>query len=535
MDRLSLLGRRWIFPRESTSGDFLAQLKKVRGIDASEIHSGAKMRDLTRAAARINLAIEKGERILIVGDYDADGVTASVILFKAIAQLGGAVSVRLPHRMRDGYGLNAQFIEEAKTLGVKLIVTVDNGISAVAEVALANQLGIEVIITDHHTPPQVLPPAFAIVNPKQKNCAYPDKNLSGAAVALKLAENLGELPTELRNEMLALATIGTLADVCPLTGENRALVAAGLAALPKIRNVGLQKILANAGVKGKVSADDIGFRVAPRLNAAGRLADPLVAFQTLANGAGEKFADELERLNRERQGFTAKILAEVEEQLGKCGAEKILVASGDFHPGIIGLAAANLAEKYFRPTIVMSAQADNLVGSCRSPLADFDITVALTACRDLLAKFGGHRGAAGFTLVGKNRAEFEKQIAAFAEANIAAVALTPTLDLDLEVAEDILTEKFLNELEELAPFGMGNAEPNLLWRAAPLADIRAIGDEGKHLKMRVGEQKITAIAFRFGKFAATLEKQKTADLVFNFGENVWNGSRELQLRIVDAR
>jgi len=535
LDRFSLLGRKWIFPRGESDGDFLTKLKKIRGLESSEIHSGAKMRDLEKAATRIHAAIDRGERILIVGDYDADGVTAAAILFKTISHLGGEVSVRLPHRVRDGYGLSPKFIEEAKKLKVKLIVTVDNGISAFSEVALAREFGIDTIVTDHHTPPKKLPPAFAIVNPKQSNCEYPDKNLSGATVAMKLAENLGELPPNLKNEILALAAIGTLADVCPLVGENRALVAAGLAVLPETQNPGLRKIFANAGIVGKISAEDIGFRVAPRINSAGRLADPLVAFRALASSDGAKFADELEKINLERREWTAGVLAEVEERLGEFGAEKILVASGEFHPGIIGLAAANLAEKYFRPAIVMSARGENFVGSCRSPLAEFDITAALGECANLLAKFGGHRGAAGFTVEQKNRAEFEKKISEFANSKIAAVELVPTLALDFEIDENILTDEFLTELDSLAPFGAGNSEPKLFWRNAPLDDIRAIGAEGAHLKMKIGKKKLTAIAFRLGEFAPILAKQKTADLVFNFGENIWNGNRELQLKIIDAR
>ncbi|MFH0776172.1 MAG: single-stranded-DNA-specific exonuclease RecJ [Patescibacteria group bacterium] len=535
MENLSLLGQKWIFPKTATGTDFLSKLKKIRGIDASEIHDSQKMRDLPRAAQRIRTAIAQNEKILIVGDYDADGITAAAILFKVITQLGGLVSVRLPHRLRDGYGLNRNFIESARALEVKLIITVDNGISALHEIEFANELGIETIITDHHTPPATLPPAFAIVNPKQKNCAYPEKNLSGAAVAMKLAENLGEIPPNLRDEIHALAAIGTLADVCPLVGENRALVATGLELLPKVTNPGLQKIIANAGLGAKISADDVGFRIAPRLNAAGRLDDPLLAFQTLVHPAGAKFADELERLNRERQSWTADILDAVEEKLGELGAEKILIASGEFHPGIIGLAAANLAEKYFRPAIVMSTKAENFVGSCRSPLAEFNLAEALESVGDLLEKFGGHHGAAGFTLAQKNRSEFEKRIAEFAEKKIGAVELIPTLALDLAVEEKLLTEKFLRELQSLEPFGAGNPEPNLFLANTPLDDIRAIGADGKHLKMKVGAKKLTAIAFRFGEFAEKLGQKKRADLVFNFGENAWNGNRELQLKIIDAR
>ncbi|MFH1546750.1 MAG: single-stranded-DNA-specific exonuclease RecJ [Patescibacteria group bacterium] len=434
MNNLSLLGKKWIFPSKNSRGDLPAEqtglienLKKIREIKECEFHSPKKLKDLEKAAERIRAAVKNGERILIVGDYDADGVCASVILFKTLSNLGSKVSVRLPDRAKHGYGLNAEFVREAKKLGVKLIITVDNGISATQEIELANSFGIDVIITDHHISPDELPNAFAIVNPRQRDCEYPEKNLCGAAVAMKIAFALLEncavqkLPTAncqlLKDELLALAAIGTLADVCELSGENRIIVTEGLKKIPQIRNPGLQKILANAGLNSKISSEDVGFRIAPRLNAAGRLDSPLIAFQALANKNGEKFADGLEKLNSWRQQLTEKLLAEVEERLGEIGAERILIAGGeDFHPGIIGLAAGRLAEKYHRPTIVMSRACQQaggadgkFVGSCRSPLPEFNITEALRDNSDLLQKFGGHRDAAGFTLEPKNRAAFEKK------------------------------------------------------------------------------------------------------------------------------
>ena len=366
-DNLSFLGKKWIFPPENSQSGLptgqaglVENLKKIRGITACGFHPPEELKDLEKAVGRIRQAISGNERVLIVGDYDADGVCASVILFKALASLGAEVSVRLPQRMEHGYGLNIEFVREAKKLGVGLIVTFDNGISATQEIELASSLGIDVIITDHHLPPPAkLPPAFAIVNPRQADCEYPEKNLCGAAVAMKIAfallENSRLLTTEcrlLRAELLALAAIGTIADVCELSGENRMIVAEGLKEISRVKSPGLQKILANAGLlagqaslNSKISSEDVGFRIAPRLNAAGRLGDPLIAFQALVNVRGAEFADGLEKLNSWRQQLTEKLLAEVEERLGEIGAEKILIAgSENFHPGIIGLLAGRLAE-----------------------------------------------------------------------------------------------------------------------------------------------------------------------------------------------
>ena len=539
---LSLLGKKWIFSSKNSRGSLIENLKKIREIKECGFHPPEKLKDLEKAAERIRAAVKNEERILIVGDYDADGVCASVILFKTLARLDAKVSVRLPDRIKHGYGLNREFIEEAKKLEVKLIITVDNGISATHEVELANSFGIDVIITDHHISPEKLPNAFAIVNPRQEDCEYPEKNLCGAAIAYKLANTLlNQEPRtgsqELTDEILALAAIGTLADVCELSGENRIIVTEGLRKIPIIENSGLQKILANAGLNSKISAEDVGFRIAPRLNAAGRLDSPLIAFQALANKKnGEKFADGLEKLNKWRRQLTEKLLAEVEERLDEIGAERILIVGGEnFHPGIIGLAAGQLAEKYHRPAIVMSGVSGQFVGSCRSPLPEFNITEALRDNSDLLQKFGGHRGAAGFTIESKNRAAFEKKMSDYAREKIEEVELVPQLEIDSRIEEQSLSQEFFEELQTLAPFGAGNPEPLFHLENAEFTEIRTVGDSKKHLRAKIGKKKITAIGFGLGEFAEELGKRGKADLVFQLSENEWNGNCELQLKVVDLR
>ena len=529
MTKLSLLGRRWIPPK--VSGSLSENLKQLRQIEEAALHPPETLCDLPRSVERIQAAIQNSERILIVGDYDADGVCASVTLFKTLKELKAKVSVRLPHRTKHGYGLNEQFIREAKDLAVGVIITVDNGISAHREVELANEFGIDIIVTDHHLPPQQLPNAYAIINPRREDCTYPEKNLSGAAVAYKLAiALLGEkLSTELHDELLALTAIGTIADVCEVTGENRSLIKEGLQKILKTKNVGLQKILANSGILQDVSAEDVGFRIAPRINAAGRLDDALLAFQTLISGQG---AEQLEQLNLDRRELTEKMLTEVEESLGEIANKRILIAGGDtFHPGVIGLAAGKLAEKYHRPAIVMNEEKGVLTGSCRSPLPNFNITEALAKLADLLTKFGGHSAAAGFTLPTENQEAFAARLTEIAENKIQAEELIPTLNLDLEVSEADLNFKLLSELQKLAPFGAGNPEPLLLWRSTPIQEIRLVGDDSRHLRLRVGGK--TAIGFGLGELADTLKKRPTVDLAFTLNENVWNRLKELQLKLVD--
>jgi len=551
LTKLSLLGKHWT----SAGLKSFEELRNSRNLEECDFHPAGGLKDLEKTVERIREAITGGERILVVGDYDADGICASVILYKTIASLGGEVSVRLPHREKHGYGLNREFIEEAKELGVKLIITVDNGITAFAEIDLANNLGIDVIITDHHLPVMekhnkgmCLPNAFAIVNPRREDCSYPQKNLCGATIAYKLATILleqesSELANELENkkqdlldEFLALSAIATIADVCELKGENRKIVQEGLKLLPKIKNLGLQKILANAGVKETVSSEDVGFRISPRINASGRIDSPLCAFQALANVKGEQYADKLEKLNVARQSLTRENFTEIEMHLGEIGEQKILLASGaNLHLGIIGLIAGRLAEKWNRPAIIMSEVGENFVGSCRSPLEKFNITEALQKLSDLLEKFGGHKAAAGFTLPQKNREEFERRLQEFGNARIKDEEIVPALKFDFEVNEEDLSFDLLKKIETLQPFGMGNPPPLLLWKNVNLGEIRKVGADERHLRMKVGKQNFVAIAFGLGELANKLEKDKQADLVFELSENVWNGRRDLQLRVVDLK
>ncbi len=545
----SFLGKRWLLPK-SNSGDVLEYLMKLRSITPEQrekflnprppkLQTKICLKDLDKAVARIERAIEDKERILICGDYDVDGVTASALLFKAFQSLGATVSVRLPHRLTDGYGLSEAMVHTASEAEVKLIITVDNGITCTAETALANSLGIDVIITDHHLPPAELPAAIAIVNPRQADCPYPNDNLSGVGVAyfLALALLTDTDDQNLTDELLALTALGTVADVCSLVGENRALVTHGLTALGKTQNPGLRRIFENAGINGAISAEDVGFRIGPRLNAAGRIDSALVAFQALTHPTqAAQFADRLEELNLKRRQVATSHLDDALERLGEIGTDKLLLASSpDWHAGVIGLTAGRLADQYYRPVVLMEERDQQYIGSCRCPVPDLNITDALTECADLLTTFGGHRAAAGFTLPAKHRVEFEKRFRQVIERELAKTELAPVLPLDLNVTESDLTLGFYQTLQQLAPFGSGNPEPLLLWQHTPLADIRTVGEGDKHLSLCVGKTKIKAIGFGMGEAAEQLRAKPIIDLAFTLNLNEWRGRQTLQLRIADWR
>lgn len=562
---LSLLGKSWQIQKSDSTLSPLERLLAIREISkASEeeflnpsldsSHSPKEFKDLEKSVERIREAIQKKERIFIVGDYDADGVTASAILFKALTKLEAKVSIRLPSRQKHGYGLNTDFINEAKELEVNLIITVDNGISAKEEIKLANSLGINVIITDHHIAPAELPAAYAIINPRQEKCSYPYQNLSGATIAYKLATALLNLELKTQNEespfaeasgdrlstinyeLLTLAAIGTLADVCPLTGENRIIVAEGLKKIFQNKNPGLQRILKNSKIEKACKAEDIAFRIAPRINAAGRLSDPLIAFQALTNESGAEFADQLETLNQERRAITSKALIEAEQQIQNITDKKIIIASHpDWHIGVIGLIAGKLAEKYNRPAVIMNEHKGIFTGSCRSPIADFNITTSLAELSELLEKFGGHSAAAGFTLKKENRSSFEKELSQIAEKELSKVELTPSISIDLEITDQDINFDLLKQIKRLAPFGESNPEPVLLLHDIQLNEIRAVGSEAKHLRLKLGKQNFTAIGFWLGELASKIKNRQTIDLAFTLDENVWNGNRDLQLKIVDIR
>mgnify|MGYP001574593578 FL=1 len=565
---MSVLGKKWKIKNADKNASLFTKLLSNRGLTTdSEIqnflypdpekdfHDPFLMNDMKLAVTRIGEAIEKSERIMIFGDYDVDGITSTAILMRCLTKLKANVSYRLPHRIEDGYGLREKFVREFKRLDVKLIITVDNGISCANEVATANELGIDTIVTDHHTIPEILPKAYATLHPKLPDSKYPFKDLTGAGVAFKLAEAL--FKTRLNDEkkaqqetekLLDLACMGTIADVGELKGENRAIVKKGLKTIENTRWPGLSSLKKSAGVSGKIDTHIVNFLLGPRLNAAGRMAHPSHALSLLLNDAehSELLAENLEKLNRKRQKLTedlmkiADALAEPQKR-----DPAIIIHHKDFHGGIIGLLAAKLVEKYSRPAIVMEKRGETFIGSCRS-IPDINIFDTLSSAKDLFTHFGGHSAAAGFDLPKAKLNEFTKRIKAYLKSSVAPKSLssTPTISIDCELSHDDISQKTVDVLKLFEPFGNGNPPPLFLCKNISIRKYEKIGSDKKHLKI-LGEIKssgingaqrtsiIDCIAFKFGQFANKLRDGGKIDIVCELEENVWRGNRKIQCKIID--
>lgn len=557
---MSVLGKIWQVKNTDSKTSLLQKLLKNRGLhDDNEVeqffhpradrdfHDPFLMKDMERAVVRIGEAIEKSQRIMIFGDYDVDGITGCAILMRALRLLKANVSYRLPHRIEDGYGLREKFIREFKKLGVALAITVDNGISCYAEVQLANELGIDVIISDHHTVPEKIPAAFAILHPKLPGCGYPFSELTGAGVALKLAQALFQRqlknPEEETQKLLDLACMGTIADVGELRGENRYIVKEGLKVLENTRWPGLSRLKEYAGVKGKIDTHTIGFLLGPRINAAGRISHPSHALRLLLHDAEHTavLADILEKLNRKRQKLMEELL-EIAETLAAPKAEDpiIIIHHPEFHGGIIGLLAAKLSEKYGRPAIVMEERNGTLVGSCRSPTG-INIVEALTESKELLTHFGGHAAAAGFDVPKEHLPLFEEKLKNFVGSRAKPEQFQAALSVDCELPHEDISGKTLEILEWFEPFGVGNEKPRFLCTNVPIHRYETVGavENGnrKHLKIQtaVNEVKISCIGFRLGKFASLLEKKDSITIVCEVERDSWRGNGAIQLKIVDFK
>ncbi|MEQ1949392.1 MAG: single-stranded-DNA-specific exonuclease RecJ [Bryobacteraceae bacterium] len=467
---------------------------------AADLHDPFLLAGMDAAAERLALAVERKEPILLYGDYDVDGTSAVVLLKKTLEQAGGITSCFVPHRIRDGYGMKAEAVEEANAKGVRLIVSVDTGIRANDVVRHATGLGIDVIVTDHHLPEEELPPALAVLNPNRPDCPYPDKNLCGAAVALKLAEGLLHRlgwPAAKRerfvDSLLKLAAIATVADVVPLVGENRVIVKRGLEGLRDVRNPGLRALLAVAGIEeGAVpSARDVGFRIGPRINAAGRMAsanDVIELFCTSDDARAREIAAQLHELNTDRQQTEAGIVEAIWEQCSEVpvtDSDAALIFSGNgWHRGVVGIVASRVVERYHRPAIVLAVDPETGVahGSGRS-IPAFHLLEALETMPDLFTKFGGHRQAAGVTLPANKVDEFRERFRAYAAARLTADDLEPVIDIDAEAELSEIAGRAVADLLNLAPFGYGNSAPVLAVRGLELAADPEIKNE-KHVFFR---------------------------------------------------
>lgn len=508
--------------------------------DLTQLNDPFAMRDMDRAVARLKHALDAREPILLYGDYDVDGTTSIVILKKALEILDGRVDWHIPHRLKDGYGMHPEAIERAAKQGIRLIVSVDTGIRAAAVVGRARELGMDVIVTDHHLPEEALPPAFAVLNPNRPGCRYPEKNLCGAGVALKLIQGLlsvsgltAERRRALLDSFLKLVAVATVADIVPLTGENRVIVRRGLSGLAIVRNEGLKALLSVAGfAEGDCpSAGQVAFRLAPRINAAGRMAsaaDVIELFSTVDGARARVIAQQLDLLNRERQDEESST---VEQILKECAATEfdhtqpaLVFAQPGWHLGVVGIVASRLVERFSRPVFVLSEgrEEGHYAGSGRS-VPDFHILEALESMPDLFKKFGGHRQAAGLTIEAARIEEFRRRFTAFAKSVLRPEDLCPRLLVDAEARFDELTEQAVADVFELAPFGAGNPAPLLQANCVEVAGPPTLMSEGKHCRIpfRQGRRVLTMKAWGFGDRAAQFIKGSRFDVLFQVEEDAY--------------
>jgi single-stranded-DNA-specific exonuclease len=512
-----------------------------------------QLKDMPKAVERLAQAINRHEPIIVYGDYDVDGITATAVMMQCLLSLGARVQHYIPHRFDEGYGLNNEAMETLAGQGVKLIVTVDCGIRSVQEVALANSLGVDVILTDHHSVGPEIPPALAVINPKQPGCTYPFAQLAGVGLAYKLVQALAahlagqqQLPAEalLPHSLLDLVAMGTVADLAPLVGENRKLVTAGLQQMNQSLRPGLAALLDEAGNSaGTITAETIGFVLGPRLNAAGRLDSAQAAYHLLmvwSRLQAQPLAQKLNEMNRERQQQTRAMVDIARQEILADNAQKplYLISHPDFNPGVVGLAASRLTEEFYRPTLVAEKGPEHTKGSARS-IPEFNITEALDQCQELFIRYGGHSAAAGFTLSNENVASLYDRLLQIA-TGLNVLELHPTMEIDAEIVGKglhLINDDYMQALAGLEPFGNANPAPIFMTRHLRVKQKKAIGQDGHHLRLVLhnGSHSWSAIGFRLGHWAERLNFNQQVDVVYALEYNEWNGQRQLQLNIKDIR
>ena len=501
------------------------------------LHDPYLLHDMEKAVERIRRAIEDYEQILIYGDYDADGMTSASILKEALEELGAECQVYLPNRFTDGYGPNQSvykyFIEQQ---AVSLIVTVDNGVAGHEAIAFAQEAGVDVIVTDHHSLPNQLPDAYAIIHPEHPAGNYPFKELAGCGVAFKLATALLE---QVQPDLLDLVAIGTIADMVSLTDENRVMVQYGLSLLKQSERIGLQEMMRLAGLEpSQVNEETVGFQLAPRLNALGRLDDPNPAIELLTGFDEEEvaaIAAMIDEKNTERKDLVQAIYEEAKSLVQADKPVQVLAAEG-WNPGVLGIVAGRLLEELQQPVIVLSIQDGLAKGSARSVEA-VDIFQALNDHRQLFVAFGGHSGAAGMTLQVENLEALSEVLTAFILENQLDLTQKPSLVLDEELNLAELSLDSVKSLEKLAPFGMNFAKPIFFLRDVQVESARTMGQDNAHLKLRLLKDGVNVdlVAFGQGQLAQEFSQVKDLELAVHLSVNQWNGHRTIQLMLVDAR
>ncbi|RAP77947.1 single-stranded-DNA-specific exonuclease RecJ [Paenibacillus montanisoli] len=513
------------------------------------LHDPFLLKGMREAVERIQAAVRQDERVRIYGDYDCDGVSSTTLMTYLFTRLGLNFDYYIPHRTLEGYGLNKAALRAAADIGVTLIVTVDTGISAVEEIAYAKELGIDIVVTDHHEPPYVLPNAYAIINPKQEDCGYPFKGLAGVGVAFKLAQALlGEPPAEWTD----VVALGTIADLMPLIDENRILVKLGLEQLRLTDKPGFRALAEVGGIDlATIQSTNVAFGMAPRINAAGRLEHAKLSVGLLTatdHDAAAADAFQLDLLNKQRQQIVDVIVSEAQEmweakckaaeEAGKPAPSVIVLAGEGWNVGVVGIVASKLIERYYKPTIIlgMDGETGKCKGSARS-IEGYDLHAALTECDELLDHYGGHQAAAGMTLYKEHLPAFEERLGMLADSWLTEEDWIPKTSIDLSCKMEDATLRVREQLALLEPFGIGNEAPKLLLTGITLTDRKSMGKESKHLKLAISGQgkMLDAVCFGSGHLTERLAHGAAIELVGELSVNEWNGQRKAQFMVSDLR
>ncbi len=522
-----------------------AQVEELLRRDTAQLWDPFLMKDMDKAVARIQKALAEGEKIAVFGDYDVDGITATCLVTDALRRAGADCVRHIPHRIDDGYGLNCGALEALHKDGVSLVVTVDCGITGVEEAAFARENGLSLVITDHHECKDVLPEADAVVNPHRPDCPYPFKNLAGVGVALKLVMALaGEREAgAVFRRYCTLAAIGTVADVMSMTGENRMLVQCGLAQIHETPCPGLRALLQEAGLADKpVSSTNIGFILAPRINAAGRMGQADMAAELFLTGDEETAAElarQLCELNRARQSVEQEIFAEAQARIGQMPPEErhaLVLESSDWHQGVVGIVASRLSEKYSCPSFMIHLNGVVGKGSCRS-FGAFNLFAALEECQDLLLGFGGHELAAGFTIERDRIPAFRRRINALAERYFGEGAPVPCLEVDAEITHpDWMSLGEVEALQRLEPYGADNQRPLFCIQGLTVESLQNVG-QNKHLKMRFfkGTTQLDGIFFSANTESCGVAQGDRVDAAFYLNINEFRANRTMQMQLADVR
>lgn len=513
----------------------LNQVKNFLNPKLEALHDPFLLDGMKEAIERIQSAIQRREKILIYGDYDADGVSSTSLLMHVFRSLHADVDYYIPNRFREGYGINKEALHLAKERGFQLIISVDTGISAVEEAQIARELGLDLIITDHHEPPELLPEALAVINPKKPGCPYPCKILAGVGVAFKLATALlGRIPEEL----LEIVALGTIADLVPLLDENRIFATYGLKKMSQRKHVGITALLEVSGVDDVVTAGHVGFSLGPRINASGRLDSANQAVELLLcedQEVAKQIADELDRMNRERQQLVEEMaleaIAEVEAQ-PDLHQHVIVVAKPNWNVGVIGIVASRLVEKYYRPVIVLGIDEDKGIvkGSARS-IAGFDLYKALTECKEYLPHYGGHYMAAGMTLLIEHLPLLHAKLSQLAQEWLKPEDYIPLTIAEERLVIDQIDVAFIEQLQALAPYGIGNPTPLFIITNSLINRMQCIGQQNNHLKLQLeaNGKSLGAIGFRLAELAKEIAPQAKLELLGELQMNEWNGKRSPQM------